>query len=354
MKYIPARFFTPANRTSIDLLVVHTAECAEVASAAENLQSWTAGPNASRASWHYAVDNDSVTQSVLEKDIAWHAGPVNGYSIGIEHAGRASQDAAGWADDYSRAVLENSAKLAAEICVRWNIPIQKLGAEDLKAGRRRGICGHVDVTNGLTGGKGHWDPGPGFPWVSWLARVREHADAIRANAVDPKLPPAVVLAPREVPPEFSSFVPVEHAGSTWLVAPIYVAPVAIGQAQDLARALGCELPSPGLVDAIWRAADLKIDGTKMIRKHDGTPKTMDAPEVHADQAARLARLVGSRSLGVDFRLLAGAFKDVVVRDGRVGLYGWQRPDGSVIQSFFGGHARAWRDYSQGLRLVRKA
>lgn len=350
MKYIPARFFTPAQRTTIDLLVVHTAECAEVSTAAENLQAWTAGPQASRASWHYAVDNDSVTQSVLEKDIAWHAGPVNAFSIGIEHAGRASQTAAEWADDYSRAVLENSAQLAAEICVRWSIPIARLTADDLKAGKRRGICGHVDVTNGLTGGKGHTDPGTSFPWDAWLARVRELAGVERA--FERQSP--VLIPPRELAPNFDDFVRIEHGGKVWLVSPIYVAPVGIGQAEDIARALGCELPSPGLVDAIWRAADLKIDATKMIRKHDGTPATMDSASTHEDQANRIAGLVGARGLGIDFRLLAGAFKDVVQKDGKIGLYGWHRPDGSVIQPFYGGHARAWRDYSQGLRLVRKA
>lgn len=351
MKYIPARFFTPANRKAIDLLVVHTAECAEVSSAAENLQAWTAGPQASRASWHYAVDNDSITQSVLEKDVAWHAGPVNGFSIGIEHAGRASQSAADWDDAYSRAVLENSAKLAAEICARWNIPVTRLSAADLKAGQRRGITGHVDVTNGLTNGKGHTDPGPHFPWDRWLARVREHLAVVRAFPEETMNP---IIAPREVPPDFDDFVRVEHQGQAWLVCPVYIAPVAIGQAQDIARALGCELPSPSLVDAIWRAADLRVDATAMIQKHDGTPATMDGPLAHARAAELVAAQVGSRALGVDFKLLAGAFKDVVVKDGKLGLYGWQRKDGSAIQPFFAGHARAWRDYSQGLRLVRKA
>lgn len=356
IKYVPAKNYQKANRApkDITLLVIHTAECGEVSTAAENLQSWTAGPNASVASWHYAVDNDSVTQSCLEKDIAWHAGPVNGYSIGIEHAGYASQGKKGWEDDYSKAVLENSARLAADICHRNGIPIERLSAADLKAGRLSGICGHVDVTNGLSNGKGHTDPGPHFPWDSWLARVRE------LSGIVPLAKPETIVAPAAVTTELRGFVEVECDGVKWEVCPVYVGPIGIGQARDVAASLGCELPTPALVDAIWKAADLKIDANVMVNgTHDGTPKTMDSPEIHAAQAAKIARAVGEKSLGIDFFLLAGAFKDIVQRKNpsngkiEIGLYGWHRANGQVIQPFFGGHALAWRDYSQGLRLVRR-
>jgi N-acetyl-anhydromuramyl-L-alanine amidase AmpD len=352
IRYVPARHLTPANRTKIALIVIHTAECAEVSTAAENLQTWTAGANASQASWHYAVDNDSITQSVLEKDVAWHAGPVNGFSIGIEHAGRASQDAAGWDDEYSRAVLENSAHLAAEICKRYGIPVVRLSAEDLKAGKRDGFTGHVDVTNGLTGGKGHMDPGKAFPWDAYLARVRELVDApTEASPVDA---PAI-LTPADAW-RFKAFVDIELNGVKWQVCPVYVAPVGIGQARDLAKMLGCELPTPELVDAIWKASDLKIDADRMAytaNQGNDFAGDMNAPETHAMQAARIAIEVGDRALGKDFFLLAGAFKDVVVKDGKIGLYGWHRANGTVVQPFYSGHSPAWADYSQGLRLVRR-
>lgn len=154
------------------------------------------------------------------------------------------------------------------------------------------------------------------------------------------------------PLDTSSFVPVECDGVTWLVAPIYIAPIGIGQAVDLAAHLGCDLPTPELVDAIWRAADLKIDASKMTRPERGPE--MNAPDTHADQAQRLAGLVGDRALGVDYKLIAGAFKDIVVHDHIVGLYGWHRADGTVIQPFYSLHDAHHRDYSQGLRLVRRA
>lgn len=343
MKFVQAKNYSKGSRGpgTITLVCIHTMEAPEGPATAENVAAWFAGANAPQASAHYNVDADSVVQSVLEKDVAWHAGPINGYSIGVEHAGYAKQSPEEWADEYSLRMLERSAELVAGICTRHAIPIERVTAVDLKAGRRAGICGHADVTVGLTGGKGHWDPGPHFPWEWYLGRVVEYAGTMTSIG-------------DIVGPAFGDLVPVVHAGETWLVARTYVAPVGIGQAERLAADMGFELPTPGLVDAIWAAADLKIDASLMVRQHDGTPATMDSVETHADQAVRLGRLVGDRSLRVDFELLAGAFKDVVRVGDRVGLYGWHRANGQVIQPFYAGHAPSWRDYSQGVRLVRRA
>lgn len=349
--FVQAKHFRRASRTAIDLVVIHTMEYPERVQSAE----WCAdffrdphGPNGPVvASAHYSIDSDSIVQSVLEKDVAYHAGPVNEVSVGIEHAGYAGQSATEWLDPYSTAMLNRSAELVADICRRYSIPVRRLTADDLRRGERRGICGHVDVTMGLQGGKGHTDPGAHFPWGWYLSLVRSH---VRQAASAP-----VVVTPERALSgdpalDFARFVEVEHAGVRWQVCPIYVAPVGIGQAVDLAARAGCELPTPALVDAIWRAADLRIDAGAMERTdHDGTPRTMDAAAMHASQAARLAGLVGDRR----FRLLAGSHKDVVTHEGRVGLYGWHRSDGRVIQPFYARHAASWRDYSQALRLVRR-
>src|SRR5262245_28906570 len=77
--------------------VVHTAECAETSGAAEALQAYARAPSYP-SSWHYAVDCDSVTQSVREADTAFHAPPVSDCSIGVELAGRAAQVESDWVD----------------------------------------------------------------------------------------------------------------------------------------------------------------------------------------------------------------------------------------------------------------
>lgn len=182
-----ARNYTRAGRTSVSLVVIHTAECKETANAAENLALWAAGANAPRASWHYAVDADSATQSVRETDVAWHAPGVNRLSIGIEQAGRAGQLASEWDDAYSRAVLERTASLVAGICMRWNIPIRRLTPRDLVIGAA-GICGHVDVRDAFQRST-HWDPGPNYPWTRFIEMVRAPVMvAARTGSLPPERP----------------------------------------------------------------------------------------------------------------------------------------------------------------------
>lgn len=163
----------PRERTSVDLIVIHTTESPEMTGEALIVAQYFAGPNAPMASAHYVIDDKDVIQCVREGDVAYHAPGANRYGIGIEHVGRAAQTAADWSDAYSTAVLERSARLVAAIAKRWNVPVVRLSPDDLKKGGARGICGHVDVTNGLNNGQGHQDPGVNFPWDDYLARVTQ-------------------------------------------------------------------------------------------------------------------------------------------------------------------------------------
>ena len=151
-------------------MVIHTMEAPEKPTMAENVARWFAGKTAPQASAHYCVDSGLVVQCVLEKDVAWHAPGANSNGIGIEHSGYARQTAEEWADDYSECMLALSAKLTAEICTRYSIPVVRLTVDDLRS-KARGLCGHVDVTNAFNGGRGHTDPGPHFPWEHYLELV---------------------------------------------------------------------------------------------------------------------------------------------------------------------------------------
>jgi len=164
-------------------------------------------------------------------------------------------------------------------------------------------------------------------------------------------------------PPIDQWVQVQLGDDTYLVSPRYLAPVGIGEAVRVARINNAELPSPALVDAIWQAADLKLSprprGDSSKPPSDFTRATMNSPEAHIDQLAIISKQIQD-SDNPNYKLLAGTHKDVVMKDGKLGIYGWHQLNGKVIQGFMWGHAHNednpdldWKDYSQGLRLVRK-
>lgn len=156
----------------IALVVIHTMESAEKPTTARAVAQWFAGPQAPQASAHFCVDSSETIQCVREDVVAWAAPGANKTGIHIEHAGYAAQTAPQWDDDFSRAMLGRSAALAADICLRHSIPVQRLTVAALRAGGARGLCGHVDITHAFNGGKGHTDPGAAFPWDRYLALIR--------------------------------------------------------------------------------------------------------------------------------------------------------------------------------------
>jgi len=176
--FIESPHRTNASGRAIDLVVIHTMEIAERDGAAEACARWFAGM-ASEVSAHFCVDAGTTIQCVREDDIAWHARGGNANSIGIELAGYAGQRALGWSDVYSRAVLERGARLAAEVCGRHGVPIRRLRAADLVAGRR-GITGHADISAAFHKSD-HWDPGPDFPWRRFLSLARSSDVVERAR-----------------------------------------------------------------------------------------------------------------------------------------------------------------------------
>ncbi len=107
---------------------------------------------------HYVVrsSDGAITQSVLEKDIAWHAGnwKYNTQAIGIEHEGYIDEPQ--W---FSGAMYAASAELVANICLKYGIPID-----------RKHIIGHIEVP-----GATHTDPGPYWDWDTYMALVSDAA-----------------------------------------------------------------------------------------------------------------------------------------------------------------------------------
>lgn len=151
--------------------------------------------------------------------------------------------------------------------------------------------------------------------------------------------------------------------ATFFVSPDYLAvgsdedyfltPLRPETAQRIADALGCSLPTRAMVDAIYAAAEVKLE------PHPMTPgATMTTVPVFAEhnsivRTQRLATLA-QHPAGA---LVAGHKKDVVLSNrltnalGKVAIYGWHKPDGKAIQPLYLGHTSAWVDYSHGIRLV---
>lgn len=124
-----------------------------------------------RAAAHYIVRGDGrVTQLVRELDVAFHAGnrEYNERSVGIEHEGFVDRP-----EDFTDALYAASARLAAAVCRRYRIPVD-----------REHLIGHSEVP-----GADHTDPGRYWDWDRYLRLVRgAHAEtgASRSPAPTPR------------------------------------------------------------------------------------------------------------------------------------------------------------------------
>ena len=178
---ISARHFTPANRTAIDLVVLHSMEAPEKPGTARAVAWWFAGQTAPQASAHYCVDNLETIACVPEPQVAWHAPGANGRGVGIELAGYAAQSGSDWRDPYSTLLLARAAVLVAEVCWRWEVPRVLLGPPQLLASSR-GITTHRSVSEAWKKST-HTDPGANFPLMDFLGLVETAFEVIDRQAM---------------------------------------------------------------------------------------------------------------------------------------------------------------------------
>jgi hypothetical protein len=143
--------YTVASRESdynINYVVIHITEGSYAGSI-----SWFQNP-AAQVSAHYVVrsSDGAITQTVREKDIAWHAGnwSYNTQSVGIEHEGFVSDNS--W---YTDAMYRSSAALTRNLTTKYAIPRD-----------RAHIIGHIEVP-----GATHTDPGPYWNWTYYMQLV---------------------------------------------------------------------------------------------------------------------------------------------------------------------------------------
>lgn len=191
------RYIGPPDKKSdgsnkpIKRVVIHSTVSPCEPGGAENIAQYFKGPSAG-GSAHYVVDPKVVIQSAYDSVIAWHA-PPNQYSLGIEMCdipgpvpnakrGTAAYKAAKrswrWTRPNQREMLRRTARLTAQLCLAYDIPIQWLTPYKLRLGTR-GITSHNNVSTAFKQST-HWDPG--FWPRRWFMRmVREEAKKIRSQ-----------------------------------------------------------------------------------------------------------------------------------------------------------------------------
>lgn len=158
-------------------VAVHTAEGATTASSLRNFFDGN-----SNASCHTIIDAGSTLDIVPRSRAAWTLRNGNSRSVNAELCAFAKWSRAQWLSSGTvngcrnpRVIVSRTAAWVRRECVASGVPMVKLTAADVRAGRS-GVIGHVDYTNG-TGDGSHWDPGPNFPWDIVMAEVRQGSNA---------------------------------------------------------------------------------------------------------------------------------------------------------------------------------
>lgn len=152
-----------------------------------------------------------------------------------------------------------------------------------------------------------------------------------------------------------TLVPVSMGyGITIFVQPDYFAigdevdfvrvPISPLTAQRIADRFGWSLPTPKMVDAIWKAAAVKL-----------VPSPMGPPKYPYDASMLSTSRFLEHNEGIETAragrggLIAGHKKDVVLSDvlalkpGKVAIYGWHRANGVPIQDLSTVHESTYAD-----------
>ncbi len=113
------------------------------------------------------------------------------------------------------------------------------------------------------------------------------------------------------------------------------------------------LPTPRMVDMIYRAADLQLAPSPMS---PGPQMTSTEYLLRHNATVEAQRKRAGAAPGT---LISGHKKDLVLTNrlaskrGRVAIYGWHRRNGRPIQPLSTVHGAAYADYSHGVRLVSR-
>lgn len=131
-------------------------------------------------------------------------------------------------------------------------------------------------------------------------------------------------------------------------------PLGLHDAMKVASSFDASLPTKEQVDAIWKAADLKLAPIPL------TPGPKMSSQAYWEKHDMLIdRQIERRMEDINMiepKLIAGHKKDILIprspEDARVTIYGWHRLNGKPIQPISRVHGASYFDYSHGIRLVQ--
>lgn len=149
------------------LAVVHTAESLPdftlPDTSGESLAKY-ASSTTRPVSWHATVDSDGPIPMLPDTYVAFHVIGYNSCAVGMEIATKAS----GWAvsdPTWQARIIDQSANQIAWWCKTHKLPAKRLTRAEADAGGR-GIIDHARLDP-----ERRTDPGPAFPWESFIAQV---------------------------------------------------------------------------------------------------------------------------------------------------------------------------------------
>lgn len=185
----PAHFHTGSNKP-IRRVVIHSTVSPCVPGGARAIARYFQSP-ASGGSAHYTTDPAETIQAAWDSVDCWHA-PPSRHSLGIEMcdipgpvpddtpgsaAWKAAKRAWRWVKPNQRRMLRRTARLTAQLCLAYGIPIRFLSAAELRADRTElgaaGITTHANVSQAFHQST-HWDPGF-WPRRRFMRLVRHYA-----------------------------------------------------------------------------------------------------------------------------------------------------------------------------------
>lgn len=192
------------------------------------------------------------------------------------------------------AMLRAGAKRCAIRAKKYGIPVVKLTAADLRAGKR-GFCGHLE-TGQAWGGTDHVDPGKHFPWDVFLRYVREYMGQAPAPAAKPAAPaPKVTKAgermldyPRDQVKQDTGY----NCGPASVQTAIRAAGGPLVSESTLARELRTSTRGTDYIGQFPKVLDKYIPGAKY--KHTDIPND---PPTNSQKEKFWADLTGSINAG---------------------------------------------------------